>query len=82
MKHGRVTNGRTTTFYGDDAQVELARMWVTHCFSRRECAKWINEQTLGVYRDAMIEWAKRLGMVVDAKKRDRVKAAPRREGEP
>ncbi len=77
MKHGRVTNGRTTTLYGDDAAIYLARRWVSHCFNRQKCSKYINAQEAGVYKDALIEWAKKVGMVVDAKKKGRVKVAPR-----
>jgi hypothetical protein len=73
-KHGVVRRGRTTTFYGDDAERLLAYCWVDGCFDNRKCAKYINGRKPGLYKDALIERAKYFCMVEDAKKPGRVKA--------
>jgi hypothetical protein len=66
------------TLHGNTARVYMARQWIANCFDNRKAAKYINEQSPGDYRDALIAEAKRFHMVEDAKKKGRVKAVPKK----
>ena len=73
-KHGVVHQGNKTTMYGNDARASMARMWIANCFDNQKAAKHINKQPTGDYKDVLIEEAKNLRMVEDAKRKGRVKA--------
>jgi hypothetical protein len=74
MKHGVVTNGYSTTYYGNAAIDYMAQQWIANCSDNRRAAKFINEQKDGPYKEALIRCAKQMRMVEDAKAPGKVKA--------
>lgn len=53
MKHGIVRSGRTTTYYGDDANNMMARISASHTYTQEEAEKKVLSAG-GKYRTALI----------------------------
>jgi len=68
MRHGMVTNGRTTTYYGDDAQRMMARMSAQYCTSQAEADEKVEKVTSVYVRKYLVEALERVGYKFDPAK--------------
>jgi hypothetical protein len=61
MKHGTVTNGRTTTYYGNDAQSYLARQAAMFCADQKAATELVTNCTGPNYRAALVDALQKMG---------------------
>jgi hypothetical protein len=66
MKHGVVTNGRTATYYGNEATRFMARMSATYCNSQKQAVEMV-ENARGGHRKVLVEELQKLNYVFDKK---------------
>jgi len=78
VKHGIVTNGKTTTYYGNAATTAMARMMASHCFSQEEAREAV-ERSCGELREALIEALVAKGYVFKKKWLDELREKEKKE---
>lgn len=61
MKHGIVTNGRTTTYYGNEAQNYLARQAAMFCADQKAATELVTNCTGPNYRAALVDELQKMG---------------------
>lgn len=86
MKHGIVTNGRTTTYYGNAATDLLVRQTAAHTYSKKEAIERLRASSSVSFFERLVEALKRVNSTFTEKElvtlRKHVeKEAARREAE-
>lgn len=67
MKHGIVTNGRNTTYYGNEAQKYMARQAAMFCDDQERATRYVTECGSPDYRAALVSELRKMGFEFDEK---------------
>lgn len=67
MKHGITSNGRTTTYYGNDAQQYMARQAALFCLDKIQAVEMVKNARTPGYRGVLVEELAKQGFTVSKK---------------